>query len=571
MKKIAKCTCLVVLAASLLIGLVSCGSVPSGDPKSVVQYDKEWRFDYTAKIAAANFKSSAFTAPEAAGVPLKVESARGITGAVLTKSSDAANTKDLYLNAYAAGDKLTISGTGIASAVNVYKGAETPVAVANDKFSFTPKSLATEDTQDEVVRVTMKGGEIYNIHTVHEKLPLFKINADNNPDKGVYTFSIEGFFIRLSTDGTIAYYRFMGHMGRNSIANFEPKDIAAGRYYTYFCETDASLRDPAQGYNSGMFVVMDSNYAEVNYVTLYPTDHHGEGYLDQHEFLLFSPTHWLSMSYSIEHVNNIPSASGDSTEAYVQAGIIQEVKDGKVLMEIDSVDYPELYALAMTSNDYAKSSPDVPASICDYVHPNSLDIDNRDNNIIVSLRSLSSILKFDRATGEIIWILGGRGNEFSGLDSLTNAEGVLFLYQHNAQYVDSSVTGNSSTISLYDNETNFTKNTTRALMLNLDEVNKTGKVVNLINCKDYDEKTGVYHWATHCGNVEYQTAKSAVIGWGLHVGLDLNADTIGTKAVLTEINPQNGDLLYEITPMRNPSNAASKMSFMSYRAYKTAG
>jgi hypothetical protein len=344
---------------------------------------EERRFDYTAAIAATNFKSPNFTTPNVSDIALKAESANGVTGIALTKSSSVENTGDLYLNAYSAGEELAISGMGIAAVTSVYNGEEAPITVTNGKFYFVPRVLAMANTKDEIIRVTMTDGKVYNIHTVHEKLPLFEITANNNPDKGVYTAAIDGFLIRLSADGTIVYYRYMGHIGRNLIANFEPHDIKEGRYYTYFCETDANLRDPTMGYNSGMFVVMDSNYTEVNYITLIPTNHHGEGYLDQHEFLLLSPTHWISLSYSIERVNNIPSSVATSPEAYVQAGIIQEVKDGKVIIEIDSVDYPEFYALAMTQNEYAKSSPDIPASICDYVHPNSMYIDQRDGNIIV--------------------------------------------------------------------------------------------------------------------------------------------------------------------------------------------
>jgi hypothetical protein len=531
---------------------------------------EERRFDYTGDIATANFKSPNFTAPTVSDVALKAESANGVTGIVLTKSDSAANTGDLYLNAYRSGEELAISGAEIAAAVSVYNGAETPITVTKGKFSFVPQVLATANTKDEIIRVTMADGKVYNIHTVHEKLPLFEITANNNPDKGVYTAAIDGFLIRLSAEGTIVYYRYMGHLGRNLIANFEPHDIKEGRYYTYFCETNVNLRDPANGYNSGMFVVMDSNYAEVNYITLIPTNRHGEGYLDLHEFLLFSPTHWMSLSYSIERVQNIPLSVAASPEAYVQAGIIQEVKDGNVIMEIDSTDYPEFYALSMTQNEYAKSSPDIPASICDYVHPNSMNIDQRDGSIIVSMRSLSTIIKFDRKTGGVIWKLGGRRNEFAGLDSLTNVEGVPFLYQHDAKYVDKSVSGNESTISIFDNETNFSENLTRILMLKLDEKAKTGELVNIINGKDYDMITGKHHWGTHCGNAEYRSAKSVAIGWGLHVMFDLGAETLGTKALLSEINPQNGDLLYEITPMRNPNNAASKSSFFSYRVYKTA-
>ncbi len=529
------------------------------------------RFDYTDEIAEANFKNTGYTVPKAAEVNLNVENTSGATGVVLVKSKDTAKSNDLFLNAYVAGDELTISGADITGAVKISKNVETALAVNDGKVAFVPEVLKVNDLQDEVIQITLATGEVYNIHTVPEKLPLFEITADKDPSDGVYSMAIDGFLIRINTEGEIVYFRAMDHQGKNLIANFQPHDLAEGRYYTYFFETNNALRDPGNGYNSGMFVLMDENYKEVRYITLAPTARHGEGYLDQHEIVMFSPTHWMALSYTREYVTNIPEGVAATTSAYVQAGIIQEVKDGRVVLEIDSVDYPEFYELAMTSNDYAASTLEDPASICDYVHPNSMNIDERSGDIIVSMRNMSSIVKFDRETGELIWILGGKGNQFAGLDELIKQQGVLFLHQHDAKYVAESVTGNKATISLFDNETNFGKNLTRTLMLELDEEAKTGKVVNIINGSDYDAITNKKHWGTHCGNVEYITPNSAVIGWGLHVKLDTNAQTLGQKAVLSEINPESGELLFELVPSRNPNNAAAKSSFMSYRSYKSVG
>lgn len=525
------------------------------------------RFDYTEEIAEANFKTTSYTVPEAANCGLNLTSATGATGVVLVSASDKTNTTDLFINAYVASDELTVSGADIVSATKIYGDIETPLTVSDGQFSFTPETITVENQIDEIIQVTLTDGTIYQIHTIPEKIPTFEITANNNPTSGIYAIAIDGFMLQINTDGEITYYRSMGHKGKNVVANFQPHDLTEGRYYTYFYETNTDLRDPDNGYNSGMFVLMDQNYKEIEYITLQPTETHGEGYLDQHEIYVFSPTHFMLLSYSREFVSNIPNTAAEVTSAYVQAGIIQEVKDGVVVLEIDSTDYPELYELAMTGNDYASSSV---SNYSDYVHPNSIDVDEKDDNIIVSLRSLSSVVKFDRETGEIIWILGGKGNQFSGLDELINSNGILFLYQHCAQYVDESITGNLTTISLFDNETNFGSNLTRTLMIELDENGKTGEVTNVINGADYDEETGTYHWGTHCGSVEYISSTSAVIGWGLHVKIDTNAETLGTKSVLSEVNPQTGELLFDLVPNRNPSNATSKSSFMSYRAYKTA-
>ena len=64
------------------------------------------------------------------------------------------------------------------------------------------------------------------------------------------------------------------------------------------------------GYSSGMYVIMDQNYKEINYVILQKNvaEHHvhGEGYLDQYELNLLSKDHWFALSYTELHVKNIP-------------------------------------------------------------------------------------------------------------------------------------------------------------------------------------------------------------------------------------------------------------------------
>mgnify|MGYP001369637907 FL=1 len=53
------------------------------------------------------------------------------------------------------------------------------------------------------------------------------------------------------------------------------------------------------------------------------------------------------------------------------------------------------------------------------MHGNSIDIDY-DNNLILSNRKSSEIIKIDRITGEIIWIIGGPTNEFEILNDPLN-------------------------------------------------------------------------------------------------------------------------------------------------------
>ena len=89
-------------------------------------------------------------------------------------------------------------------------------------------------------------------------------------------------------------------------------------------------------------------------------------------------------------------------------------------------------------------------------------IDPKDNNLICSFRNLDSIIKIDRKTGDIIWILGGKGDQFN----LTEEQ--KFSRQHNATLLD------NNRILLFDNGN--AKGLTRIFEITLDEENK--KVTN---------------------------------------------------------------------------------------------
>jgi len=55
---------------------------------------------------------------------------------------------------------------------------------------------------------------------------------------------------------------------------------------------------------------------------------------------------------------------------------------------------------------------DPTASIYDYVHANSIEVDG-DGTLLVSARNTSTVYKIDRTTGAIVWRLGGKRSDFT--------------------------------------------------------------------------------------------------------------------------------------------------------------
>ena len=102
----------------------------------------------------------------------------------------------------------------------------------------------------------------------------------------------------------------------------------------------------------------------------------------------------------------------------------------------------------------------------DYVHVNSVAVDPKDNNLIVSMRNQYAVYKIDRETGAIIWILGGKADQF-GI-----TEDQQFIGQHYAQYENKDIYENDSVVTVYHNHTVLNpkaEHPTRVLTFTLDE------------------------------------------------------------------------------------------------------
>lgn len=529
-------------------------------------------FDFTNEIDALNAKSPSFTSPAAADIGITVMDEQGATGVVLVAASDSNSQSDYYLNVLVAGNKLIFQGEDIKSVSDQVGTTVTDITVSDGRFTLTPLPINADKPVDEIITITKTDNSVYKIHTVNEYMPGMDVMIGSEKSQtGVYTFLVDDFLLRVSTDGNIVYYRNMALPGGNISENFTAQDTADGRFYTYMLELNTKMR--GMGFASGMYVIMDQNYHEINYVTLTANDDknhtHGEGYLDEHEFVLLGKDHWINLSYTPVLVDNLKTGGlNNETTAYVQAGIIQEVRNGKVIYEYNTTDYPCLYDAAMETAKYSESSNvKTPNDYMDYAHVNSVYIDPKDDNLLVSLRSQYAIYKINRTTGDLMWALGGTLNSFSGLDDYKDADGNLLVGQHYARYLGSDIAGDNNTVTVFDNHTSYEGNTTRMLTITLDENAKTA-TASVINGSDLDKLTAKKHWSTHCGVYEIQAKGSAFMGWGSNVILDMKAETVSSHALLTDYDTVKNVITFELNVERNSHYLSSPQPCFSYRAYK---
>ncbi|HEX9044522.1 MAG TPA: arylsulfotransferase family protein [Candidatus Limnocylindrales bacterium] len=138
--------------------------------------------------------------------------------------------------------------------------------------------------------------------------------------------------------------------------------------------------------------------------------------------------------------------------------------------------------------------PTQPGKIYDYVHGNAIEEDT-DGNLLVSARNTSAIYKVDRATGDILWRLGGKRSDFRV------AHDASFGWQHDVRRRF------DGTLTLFDNGAAAAPGRSRGLRIALDEVAGT---VSLVASYDHPDRL----LATSQGNVQLLADGGVFVGWG---------------------------------------------------------
>lgn len=199
-------------------------------------------------------------------------------------------------------------------------------------------------------------------------------------------------------------------------------------------------------------------------------------------------------------------AQGEPNGAVLQA-LIQELdKDNNVVFQWKSLDY---FPVNLTQDPLA---PNI-----DYFHPNSMVMDN-DGNLLISARDLNSIIKINRNSGEVMWNLGGKKNDFTFInENETNAPN-YFSYQHDIRILPN---GN---ITIFDNGRQHNPQYSRAVEYQLDEVNKTCKKV-------WEYRHEPDFFADQHGSTQRMPNGNTLIAWGTY-SMDGNTS-------VTEVRPDN--------------------------------
>lgn len=276
-------------------------------------------------------------------------------------------------------------------------------------------------------------------------------------------------------------------------------------YYSYHAKVEDGDDHGVSGYHPGKRVILLTDHLDPNEsapdrkeLTLLPDDDYPkygiakDNYVDGHDFLMFTPDHYILSSYRFDEGSN---------KVY---SYLQEALDGKVVWRWSSILYDDL-------SDLKQEGTDPPE---DTVHFNSMCLDS-DGNLICSFRHKDTIAKISRGAnapsgvGEILWKLSGNEDEFELTDDQKPNHQHYVRRESDSGSIEQNDTGGACSggdtkLTCFDNQ-----NSTGETRIATYTINQNKKTLTAIETWEIPGK-----YSSACGSVQHIRDGIYVIGWG---------------------------------------------------------
>lgn len=341
--------------------------------------------------------------------------------------------------------------------------------------------------------------------------PTFTVWASDAPSDG-YLFlqtlrpapnNIDGYLMAVDNTGVIRWKEYKPFVSPNFIPH---KD---GRY-SYLQQTPIAT--------DAKFIILDSNFKEIGQVKA-PSEYATK----IHELLLLPNGHSMLLGRYSTIVDMSPIVPGGQAEATVdQTAILEFDSSGNKVFEWRTEDH---YKITDGTHE------DLTAQSINYSFINALAIDN-DGQLLASARRMDEITKIDRETGNIIWRMGGKNNQFTLV-----GDTLWFSHAHNIQALP------NGHYTLFDNGLYHIPKVSRAVEYLLDTAAKT--VTQVWAFAHPDSIAG-----DMMGSLQRLDNGNTLIGWGTN-----------TSRTCTEVTPEKKIAL-------DMSMSASTWSYRVYKAVR---
>ena len=273
--------------------------------------------------------------------------------------------------------------------------------------------------------------------TIPPDLTPYILNQSVNPSPGYVFLCPPPYLLIVDNQGTPVFYRNV----EGTIYDF---DLQPNGFLTYFIY-------PVNCYG------LDSS---LNLVSTYNTT--GGFSPDVHELKVLPNGNYYI--FGKRNVTMDLSKYGGITNADIIDGDLEEFDStGNLIFEWDALAHYKI-----TDVDGNDPNTDLTQGTIDFSHFNSFTTDT-DGCLLISARDLDEITKVDPNTGNILWRLGGKNNQFTFIN-----DNIGFSRQHDVRRFS------NGDLSLFDNGTFESPQISSAVEYKLDEINKTATLVRRI-------------------------------------------------------------------------------------------
>ncbi|KAG9784725.1 hypothetical protein KCU95_g9258, partial [Aureobasidium melanogenum] len=304
-----------------------------------------------------------------------------------------------------------------------------------------------------------------------------------------------------------------------------------GEQYITFWSGDIDF-----GFGLGTYYMLNSNYEVFKQFSASNTLEN-----DFHEFTITTDDTALLTSY--DTISMDLSSLGVQDRGWIYDSLFREIdiETGDIVFEWRASDHFAIHDTFYPIGSAGKS----PESPFDFFHINSVDKDSS-SNYIISSRFMHSIACISADTGEILWTLGGRNNDFT---DLSGGRATDFAWQHHV-----SVQANNQ-LSIFDNA-NYQKwhekllggsEISRGMLVQLDVEKMTVELV-----QEYMNPGS--RGTPQQGSMQVLDSGNVLLGWGYH-------------AEFTEYSP-DGEVLCDTHI--NPSMLFPFGFVHAYRAFRAS-
>ncbi len=350
-----------------------------------------------------------------------------------------------------------------------------------------------------------RGGSASPFKTAPADLPSFTVTTGDGKTGDGFIFmayfnywqlSQSAYLLILEDDGQPIYYRQLAPVPIGMDFKKQPNGLL-----TYY---------PLMG--AGSFYALDDSYQLVR------TYGAGNGFVtDFHDLQVLENGNALVMIHDERKIDMSQIVTGGDPQATVIGCTIQEIdSEMNVLFEWQSWDHIP----------FADSNQPLTDKTINYMNCNSLELDD-DGNILLSSRHLDEVTKIDRESGEIIWRLGGKANEFDF------PEEIRFNYAHDARRQD------NGHITLFDNGVAHSPPISRGVEYAVDEVNMT-----VSQFREFRHDPDLYSRAL--GNMQRLPNGNTVIGWGRSIDIPVFTEFNAAGQAVLEFRATPGHGSYRV-------------------------